>query len=101
MKRRKLISPQYYSMLDAKLKVGIPLAKVMRDTGLEDEISRPSLIKLLKHYNTMTDTDNVTIHNSLFPSWLDPSSQEVVQEQPHDWTYVGYFPLGDWMHEDN
>ncbi len=100
MKKRKLLTPGCYGMIDAKVQLGVPLAKIMRDMSLEDAISRPSLSKLVKHYNTMLEDNDTVISASLFPSWL-ASDGISVQEQPDNWYYEGYFPLGDWMHEND
>lgn len=102
MKRRKLMTSNCYGMITAKQQLGVSMSRITRDLAIANEISRPSLIKLVKHYNTMMEQgpEAATIHASLFPDWLNHNGS-AIQEQPEDWRYEGYFPLGEWLHEDN
>ncbi len=102
MKKRKLMIPSAYSDLSYKLTLGVPLSRVLRQSELD--ISRPLVSRLLNHFENSLDYSDpdtaVRIHNSLFPSWLIKDGP-VIQEQPDGWTYVGYFPLGEWVNGNN
>lgn len=97
MKKRKLITPECYNQLFVKISLGVPLARAMRDLDLEDKISRPSLAKLIRWHS---DADNFTVYSSLTPEWLNQKGS-MIQEQPDNWTYKGYFPVGEWIHEND
>lgn len=86
MKRRKLLSRAAIEQLKERLDMGVPLATAI--AKLELNLSRPSAKHLIEYYSTNK------FEQSLFPPWLEESP--AVQEQPDNWRYVGYFPLGEW-----
>jgi len=99
-KPRKLLTPSVLRELARLTDLGVPVASAMRTLGLEDIITRPTVVMLLRAYSERHDGPvdrNVTITNSLFPTWLnDDSGGAPVQEQPEDYNYNGYFPQGYW-----
>ncbi len=87
----------------AKLYIkGVPITRLVRDNSLD--VSAPHLNKLIKAYfaadklamNKRAKQEADAIFNSLFPPWLDLTGN-VVQVQPSDWKYEGYFPFGRWV----
>lgn len=92
--KRKLVPQSTLNIIQEKLDLGVPLAKITRDLGLD--ISRTHIAKLLKFY-TLIDRDP-TVASSLFPKWLDG---KVVQENPDGWVYVGFFPWGSWVYVED
>lgn len=100
MRKRKLLSCATLTKLEAKTIAGIPLAVAMRQLSID--MSRPAVVKLLKHLQasdnyTLGEEYKLVLSLSLFPEWLDAKSDQA-QEQPDDWSYVGYFPTrGEWM----
>lgn len=95
MKKRKLLKKTILEELCKRVEYGVPLSKAMAKLGIDKDISRPSVKALLDIY---TDYGKV-YDEALFPDWLDQESDKAVQEQPNDWTYLGYFPLGEWRQE--
>lgn len=97
-KPRKLLAPQTLYDLDRMTDAGVPVAKAMRKLKIEDEVTRPTVVSLLEAYRKRNDYDcehyNSTIY-SLFPPWLVDDGP-AVQEQPEEYVYNGYFPLGYW-----
>lgn len=89
---------------------GAPLSRIIRDLDLD--ISRTALNKLDEWYmyakydlNLLRETEEEAelyerVMQSLFPAWLDENGTDV-QSSPEDWTYVGYFPRGQWVKNDN
>jgi hypothetical protein len=103
MKKRKLLSPTAYIAVHARLNMGVPLSRIIKD--LQVAMSRPALSKLLAANDTSFSPavpvdDSIAIQNSLNPKWIDYDGP-LVQEQPDDWKYVGYFPYGVWTHEND
>ena len=87
MKKRKLLSKATIAELRERLEMGVPLATAIDKLNLD--VSRPTvkrLVDLARHPE---------FDESLFPPWLNEDGPSV-QEQPDDWNYVGYFPLGEW-----
>lgn len=80
---------------------GVPITRLIRDNNLD--VSAPHLNKLIRAYfaadklvmNKQTKIEADAIINSLFPPWLDCNG-EVIQIQPSNWKYEGYFPFGKW-----
>jgi hypothetical protein len=97
MRRRKLLSFKALTALESKTKIGIPLAAAMRQ--LDIDMSRPAVVKLLKEFLALdyhAEEVRYAILASLCPVWLDQDAL-TAQEQPDEWTYVGYFPTqGEW-----
>lgn len=97
-KSRKLLTPSVLEELARLTELGVPVASAMRQLDLEDKITRPTIVMLLKSYVERYDTGSKNFKltlNSLFPTWLSQSG-EVVQEQPESWEYIGRFPQGHW-----
>lgn len=101
MKRRKLLSPAAYVLIQSKLSIGVPLTRIIKDLDLQ--ISRPALSRLLMisedSFTSHVD-DSIAMQNSLLPKWVDTAGP-YVQEQPDEWKYEGLFPLGAWINENN
>lgn len=95
MKKRKLLQKTTLQELHQRVEYGVPLSKAMSKLGIDTLISRPSVKALLDIYTEYGEAYD----GALFPTWLDQESEAKVQEQPADWTYVGYFPLGEWRQE--
>lgn len=98
MKARKLLTPSTLEQLAQLTQLGVPVAKAMRDCRIEDEITRPTVVMLLKVYSTRlsnTVGEYADAEASLFPPWLSKNGA-AVQEQPESWNYIGYFPQGYW-----
>jgi hypothetical protein len=89
--KRKLIPRETLQIIEEKLRMGVPLAKTIRDLDLD--ISRTVVTKLVR-YNEVAELDE-TVKNSLFPDWLDG---KVVKENPDGWVYTGFFPWGNWSY---
>lgn len=93
-----------------RIEYGAALSRIVRDLNLD--ISRTALSKLVDYdmlrkydYGVLADTDKDAaianaIEQSLFPEWLDESSKQV-QENPTNWYYVGHFPYGAWVNNEN
>lgn len=89
---------------------GAALSRIIRDLDLD--MSRTALSKLvdyemLRKYDyghlakdTRDQAMGNAIEQSLFPDWLD-ESKEQVQENPDNWYYVGHFPYGKWVNDEN
>lgn len=89
---------------------GAALSRIIRDLNLD--ISRTALAKLYDYellrkydYGDLAESDKDiamanNIESSLFPDWLDESKSEV-QENPDEWYYVGHFPYGKWVNDEN
>lgn len=97
MRRRKLIKLELLREFQAKVILGVPLARLIRDAKLD--MSQPSVANLLKWFSRATpyrgDTerkDASVILASLSPAWLAHSGQEAGED-----VYEGYFPLGRWL----
>ncbi len=95
MRRRLLLSKEVLEEVERLTDMGVPLAKVIRDSSVLD-MSQPSVAKLLKWYKTAKTTDDgelaCIICLSLFPGWATGA----VHEQPDGIEYKGYWPLGTW-----
>ena len=90
MKPRKLLTQAALAKLEVLTMMGVPLARCITDLQLD--MSRPAVKKLL-------DIHLLADHQtSLNPEWLDPTGP-LVQEQPSNYSYEGYFPLGHWSIE--
>ena len=90
MKPRKLITSRVLKALYMKTEQGIPLKRAMRQLNIP--LTQPTVKKLLTHYSINSDITRA----SIFPPWLSEDGPPV-QEQPQDWVYQGYFPLGVWV----
>lgn len=90
--RRKLLTQKALIKLSSQVALGVPVARAL--TNLSITMSRPAAVKLLEAYNNITDHPN--IQASLFPEWMDSSGPDI-QEQPDNFSYNGYFPLGEWV----
>lgn len=94
---RKLITRDTLYALSQDLDRGVPLARAIANQKLE--MSRPAVAKLVGVYNScfnsatyIMPSQRQAIRLSLNPIWLTKDGQE----QPADWKYEGYFPLGVW-----
>jgi hypothetical protein len=90
MKKRKLIRLCVLKYLAEDTARGVPLARAMRNVGIDTEVTRPVVFRLLEIYKTGEYTD------SLQPPWVD-QFDSAVQEQPDEYTFEGYFPQGTWV----
>ena len=95
--KRKLLPQPLMAELHNKWSVGVSISRLLRDYNLN--ISRTLLVKLLQMYDKHYLT-NEEITASLFPPWLDNALANS-QEQPDNWSYQGYFPLGVWVKNEN
>lgn len=97
-KARKLLTPQTLYRLAELTEVGVPVAKAMRQLKLEGNITRPTVVMLLKAYVERKDLDQPHYDRtlaSLFPPWLVEDGP-TIQEQPEEYNYIGFFPQGSW-----
>lgn len=99
MKKRKLLTPTALSTLTEKVELGVPLSKAIRQMDLD--LTRPTALKLVEIYLDYLELDVFhptaqRIDVSLFAPWM-PIEGPAVQEQPDNWYYEGYFPLGEWI----
>jgi len=94
--RRKLIGYDTLTECVARVRVGIPLALVIRQLDLP--ISRPVAAALVGYFKEARGADSVTVRDaidkSLFPSWMKADSG--VAESPKGLAYHGTFPYGAW-----
>lgn len=88
MKARKLIRQDVLKQLTKLTRLGVPVARAMRELSIDNELTRPTVVRLLKAHRE-------NYHSSVFPKWLDPNGT-IVQEQPDNYTYFGFFPYGSW-----
>lgn len=96
MRKRKLIRFDKLQELHYQTySLGVPLARALENIGLNN-ISRPAAKSLLKCNDAIS---NDIINKSLCPTWLDPAGDNI-QEQPDNYTYEGFFPLGKWVKID-
>lgn len=103
MKKRKLIRPDVLDAMRVRKSLGVAVAELMRQYLPDDSMTRPTVVKLLTAYDAIDTLYRIdaskkylAVSASLNPDWLDPEGIEV-QEQPDDWSYEGYFPLGRWI----
>lgn len=89
---RKLVAYPLLSEIAYLRKLGVPLAKIIKDKNLD--IKTGTLTNLLKWF----ENKSVVVQESLFPSWLEQDSVKV-QDSPKDWYYRGHFPIGKWEQE--
>lgn len=77
---------------------------------LELDINPTSVATLVKAYNVYLNieltaeraheiTKNTIVGESLFPKWLDGAT--TITSSPADWTYVGFFPWGYWVNDQD
>ena len=97
MRRRKLITLELLKEFQAKVVLGVPLARLIREAELD--MSQPSVANLVKWYSRAEPFHGETERNdaavilaSLFPIWLTYNGQEAGED-----VYEGYFPLGRWV----
>lgn len=103
MKARKLLSKDILQLCWLRYSVGVPIKRLHRD--LTVNMSIPLFTSLVELYQESLDKEQAvsitdTITNSLFPEWLKEDCK-FVQSQPKAWKYIGKFPLGAWLREDN
>lgn len=97
-KARKLLTPQTLYQIAEWTSLGVPVARAMRQLDLEGNITRPTVVMLLKAYverKTSTQAHYDRTLASLFPPWLTEDGP-AIQEQPEEYNYVGHFPQGYW-----
>lgn len=103
MKARKLLGKATLTLIWLRYSVGVPVERLRRDFKID--LSLPTFIRLIEAYEDSVSKEQSksitdTIENSLFPIWLKEGCKEI-QAQPKSWKYVGRFPLGAWLREDN
>ena len=95
--KRKLMPESLLSQLLDAYRLGVPLAKLIREHDLD--ISRPHLRKLLFIYIDVLEEEafynkESTLRHALFPAWV--REKQGITIQPDKWTFTGRFPLGAW-----
>ena len=100
--KRKLLSPGVLSHIQRKAEEGVPISRIMRDLRLD--ATRTCVTRLLINYSLCyagVDPDTrKTIWDSLFPAWIDDRLLGI-QTNPEGWSYIGYFPHGKWVKDNN
>jgi hypothetical protein len=94
-----LMQQQMLHQLHLKHIQGVPVLALIRQYKLDDDITAPTLTKLLSYAKAMVDSDTAIhelIHKSLFPKWLEASKLTVVT-CPSEYYYTGKMPLGKWV----
>tara|TARA_B110000211_G_C14039503_1_gene536114 strand:+ start:336 stop:638 length:303 start_codon:yes stop_codon:yes gene_type:complete len=79
--------------------VGVPTPRIIKNKQLK--ISNPHLHVLLDHYKKLATNingeDAYRIEKSLFPAWLEKSTDDVGIQDPRVDKYVGKMPYGEWI----
>ena len=90
---RVLASELLMQEIHGQKKLGVPVTKIINNLQLS--ISRSALVSLLDCYIFYIRTKDPILKANLFPEWLDKNSLSI-QRQPHDVSYKGRFPWGQW-----
>lgn len=87
---------------------GVPIAKLKAKYSVR--LTPPTLNKLIQYFSIAKSNENTnvvrhkqdgqkiatTVYNSLFPEWLNDSTETLVVQDP-GWYYTGMFPFGEWQ----
>lgn len=88
---RKLIKPAILKELVEESKMGVPTQTILNRHSL-----KCTRVHLQKHIDyLLCHHEKPVVMASLNAPWIDPDG-DPIQEQPHDWKYIGHFPWGEW-----
>lgn len=98
-----LVQKSLLSAIYNKWAQGVPTLALIRQYNLVDNITAPTLTKLLQYMKAMAQTDSEEVKKvvtaSLFPAWLASAvkaEKAPVHKQPKEMAYIGKMPLGHW-----